>query len=111
MDSSRFAATGRRWAVATPHTAATAAAAAAFEAGGNAVDAAIAANAVLAVAYPHMCGIGGDLFAVVADSSTSVVVNGSGAAGLDLDAAAVRARCGSMPVRGPLTVSVPGAVA
>jgi gamma-glutamyltranspeptidase len=111
MDSGHLAARGRRFAAATPHSAATEAALAAFEAGGNAVDAALAANAVLAVVYPHMCGIGGDLFALVADSSTRAVVNGSGAAASALDAAAVRAERGSMPAEGPLTISVPGTVA
>ena len=111
MDNSGFAATGRRWAVATPHRAATAAAAAAFEAGGNAVDAAVTANAVLAVAYPHMCGIGGDLFAVVADSRSRLAVNGSGAAALALDADRMRLAHGAMPAQGPLSVSVPGTVA
>ncbi|MEA2270265.1 MAG: gamma-glutamyltranspeptidase / glutathione hydrolase, partial [Solirubrobacteraceae bacterium] len=55
--------TGRRaGAVASPHSAATEAGAAILAAGGNALDAAIATNAMLAVVYPHMCGVGGDLF-------------------------------------------------
>ena len=54
-----------RWAIATPHDAATRAGAAAFERGGTAMDAAIHAAVTLAVAYPHMCGVGGDLFALV----------------------------------------------
>jgi gamma-glutamyltranspeptidase len=53
------------YAVATPHHAATAAGEAAFAAGGNAIDAALAAAAVLCVAYPHNCALGGDLFALV----------------------------------------------
>ena len=46
------------------------------------VDAAIAANAVLAVVTPYMCGIGGDLFAQVYSDSTRALVglNGSGRA-------------------------------
>jgi gamma-glutamyltranspeptidase len=111
MASSRYAAAGRRWAVATPHAAATSAAVETFEAGGNAVDAAITANAVLAVVYPHMCGIGGDLFAVVADARSRAVVNGSGAAALALDAERMRQVHAIMPPQGPLSVSVPGTVA
>src|SRR6478736_3217725 len=49
-------ASGPTWAIATPHEEATRAGADAFEGGGNAVDAALRAATVLAVAYPHMCG-------------------------------------------------------
>jgi gamma-glutamyltranspeptidase len=49
-------------AVASPHRAATEAGERVLAAGGNALDAAIATNAMLAVVYPHMCGLGGDLF-------------------------------------------------
>ena len=56
---------GRNWAVSTPHARATDAAAAVFEQGGNAIDAALVAATTLAVVYPHMCGVGGDLFALV----------------------------------------------
>lgn len=101
---------GDGYAVATPHRLATEAAVAAFQAGGNSVDAALAASAVLAVVYPHMCGIGGDLFAIVSDQGATVVVNGSGAAAAGMDADWVRAKHGEMPAHGPLSVSVPGAV-
>src|SRR4051794_41514754 len=57
-----FRADGTSWAIATPHTAATAAGAEAFERGGTAMDAALHAAVTLAVAYPHMCGVGGDDF-------------------------------------------------
>ena len=52
-------AAGSRWAIATPHALATEAGAEAFERGGNAIDAALAAATTLAVVYPHMCGVGG----------------------------------------------------
>src|SRR5579864_7957239 len=50
--------------------------------GGSAVDAAIAANAVLAVTEPLMCGLGGDVFAIYWDSKTDKLtgLNGSGPA-------------------------------
>jgi gamma-glutamyltranspeptidase len=109
---SPLSATGRRFAVATPHVEATRAAVGAFEEGGNAIDAAIAAAAVLAVAYPHMCGVGGDVFALVHTPDGRVrSVNSSGASPVALDAEAVRAANASMPVRGPAAVTVPGAVA
>ena len=53
----QLSASGRSWAIATPHTDATAAGEAAFERGGNAVDAALAAAVTLAVSYPHMWSI------------------------------------------------------
>jgi gamma-glutamyltranspeptidase len=106
--------TGTRWAIATPHTLATEAGAEAFERGGNAIDAALAAATTLAVVYPHMCGVGGDLFALVQRPDGAVTaVNSSGRAPAAADADLVRGRTGghAMPVRGPYTVTVPGAVA
>ena len=94
-------ATGRTWAIATPHTLATEAAAIAFERGGNAIDAALAAATTLAVVYPHMCGVGGDLFALVQHPAGDVVaINASGRApaGADPESAAAaggRATCPS----------------
>jgi len=105
-------ASGTRWAVATPHAAASEAAAAAFEAGGNAIDAAIAAATTLAVVYPQMCGVGGDLFALVQHPAGDVVAVtsvGRSAAAVDVDA--IRAEHGTMPQRGPLSTVVPGAPA
>ncbi|MEO7039048.1 MAG: gamma-glutamyltransferase family protein, partial [Candidatus Elarobacter sp.] len=78
--------------------------------GGNAVDAAIAANAVLSVVYPPSCGLGGDAFWIVYDprAQTTVSYNGSGrtprAASLD------RLPNATLPERGALSVTVPGAV-
>ncbi len=111
MDRRRYHADGRAVAIATPHEAATHAGMQAFDAGGSAADAAIAANAVLAVVYPHMCGIGGDFFAIVADGGSRVAINGSGAAALALDAATVARSHPAMPAFGPLSISVPGTVA
>ncbi len=105
-------ASGRTWAVATPHTLATEAASIAFERGGNALDAALAAATTLAVVYPHMCGVGGDLFALVQHPAGDVVaINASGRApaGADLEAAAAYG-AGHMPEIGPHSVTVPGAV-
>lgn len=105
-------ASGSRWAVASPHFAATEAAAEAFDAGGNALDAALAAATTLAVVYPHMCGVGGDLIALVRDPSRQTTcVMSAGAAPARVDTSAVRTRWGSMPAHGPDTVTVPGAVA
>ena len=49
--------------------------------GGNAVDAAIATNAAIAVTSPHLCGMGGDLFALVHDVTGVHALNASGRAG------------------------------
>lgn len=102
---------GAKWAIATPHWAASEVGAAAFRAEGNAVDAALAAAVALAVTYPHNCSVGGDLFALVRRHDGDVVaVNASGAAPMALSADAVRTTHVSMPEQGPLTVTVPGAV-
>ena len=98
--------------VASADQLATQAGMAAFERGGNAVDAAIAANAAIAVTGPHLCGLGGDLFAIVPTGRSVVALNASGRAGSGADAAALR-REGhtAMPFRhDPRTVTVPGCV-
>ena len=81
--------------------------------GGSAADAAIAANAVLSVVEPMMCGIGGDLFAIYRDAKTGNVtaINSSGAAprALSLEALSKLGH-GSMPSQGIHSVTVPGAV-
>lgn len=112
MSERKLSGSGSRYAVATPHVAATDAARSAFEAGGNAIDAAIAAATTLAVVYPHMCGVGGDLFALVQRPEGDVVaINSTGPSSRRIDPDAVRAAHGtSMPERGPFTVTVPGAV-
>ena len=81
--------------------------------GGNAVDAAITAAAVLNVVEPMMCGIGGDLFALYyeADTGTLHGLNATGRAGSRVDAAQLRADgLTRMPGNGPLVVTVPGAL-
>jgi len=104
---------GERFAIATPHSAATQAGADAFDAGGNAIDAALAAATTLAVVYPHMCGVGGDLFALVQHPEGEVLaVNSTGCSPASIDPDIVRAAHGEvMPAQGPSTVTVPGAVA
>jgi gamma-glutamyltranspeptidase/glutathione hydrolase len=99
-------------AIATPHAAATDAAVTAYRDGGNAVDAAIAAAAVLTVVYPHNVALGGDLIAVVRTPDGTVRhVNASGWAGAATDVVAMQAEHGAaLPDRGADTVTVPGGV-
>ena len=81
--------------------------------GGNAVDGAIAANAVQGTVAPETCGIGGDLFALVhrPGMDSPACLNSSGRAGSGADAAALReAGHTTMPVNGAPTVTVPGCV-
>ena len=106
----RYAAGG---AVASADHLAATAGVAMLERGGNAVDAVIAAAAVMAVTSPHMCGLGGDLFAVVAwPGAEPVALNASGRAGAGADPDRFRAagRCG-MPFQHDIgVVTVPGCV-
>jgi len=96
-------------AVAAPHRLATEAGGRAVSRGGNALDAAIAAAAVLAVVYPHQCSIGGDLIALVREPSGEIRATLSvGAAAQQLDVAGIAAGHERMPGRGPLSVTVPG---
>ncbi len=81
--------------------------------GGNAVDAAIAANAVLGVVEPMSCGVGGDLFAIVWEARSGKLF-GLNAAGRSPYRATVeemrRRGLTEIPLAGPLSWSVPGAV-
>lgn len=104
---------GRRGAVVAPHHLATAAGLAVLRAGGHAVDAAIAANAVLATVMPSACGLGGDAFWLIWDAAAArqLALNGSGRAPAAADPGALRSRgLRELPLRGPLTVTIPGAV-
>ena len=116
-----------RGAVATPNHHATAAGRDVLAAGGNAVDAAVAAGLVLAVVTPYHCGLGGDVLAMVWDGEAhgllSVGATPAGAGPAQIRAALDAARAagqaeiasmpdtGGMPDRGALSVTVPGAVA
>lgn len=81
--------------------------------GGNAVDAAIAANALLGVTEPMNCGIGGDLFAIVWDAKTQKLygLNASGRSPRTLNRQVFRDKgLTAIPSEGPLSWSVPGCV-
>ncbi len=98
---------------ATSHPLATGVAIDILQAGGNAVDAAIAANAALGLMEPVGNGIGGDLYAIVwdADSKRLYGLNASGRAPAGLTIDLVRSRGHErIPPFGPLPVSVPGCV-
>ncbi|WP_041298279.1 gamma-glutamyltransferase family protein [Ilumatobacter coccineus] len=98
--------------VASADQVATSAGVETFARGGNAVDAAIATNAAIAVTGPHLCGMGGDLFALVYDDGDVHALNASGRAGSGADAAAMRsAGLTEMPFRLDIrSVTVPGCV-
>jgi len=100
--------------VATSHVQASVAGAQILARGGSAVDAAIAANAVLGVTEPMMNGMGGDLFAIYWDAKTGKLygLNASGWAPRGLSIEHLKAKgAAAMPGAGIDSVTVPGAVA
>ncbi len=112
MKPGRSAAVAEHGMAATSHPAATLAAVETLKAGGNAVDAALAAVALQGVIDPHMTGIGGDCFALVSrPGHRPVAINGSGRApaGMSLDVFA-RAGLTSIPDGSAHAVTIPGAV-
>ncbi len=81
--------------------------------GGNAIDAAIAANATMTVVYPSTCSAGGDVFMLIWDAKTQrlYALNGSGRAPQGMTPELFAAQgLERIPERGPLTITVPGAV-
>ena len=105
---------GVHGAVSSDHPLATAAGYAVLRDGGNALDAVVTMAGVLAVVRPHMNGVGGDAFGIFFDGETGDIVgmNGSGRAGaLATPSFFSQAGQESVPGSGPLSVTLPGAVA
>ncbi|MBM3837840.1 MAG: gamma-glutamyltransferase [Verrucomicrobia bacterium] len=99
--------------VATEHPLASQAGVSILAQGGNAIDAAVAANAAMGVVSPMMCGIGGDLFALVYDAKSRKVygLNASGWAPAKLTPEFLKEKGHTnMPQNGIHSVTVPGAV-
>jgi len=100
------ASSARRGALSTPDPAATRAGQAVLDAGGTAIEAAVAASALLCVSRPDLCGLGGDAVWLIAEPGRPALsIDGTGAVAAGLDPAAPR------PARGPgAAVSVAGLV-
>ncbi len=100
---------GQRGAVASNHPLATQAGLLSLQAGGNAVDAAVAVASTLGVVEPMMSGLGGDGFyhVFLAGSGEAVIVNGTGPAPR---AATPERYAEGIPLKGPLSFQTPGAV-
>jgi gamma-glutamyltranspeptidase len=103
----------RRGMVVAPHYLAAEAGLDLLKSGGNAIDAAIAASAMLQVVYPFVCGLGGDIFMIIYDAGSAKLygLNGSGRSAR---AATIEhyhdLGYRAMPVLGIHTVTVPGCV-
>src|SRR5580704_4124095 len=112
--ASRSAAMGCNGAAGTAHPLATLTAIEILKKGGSAIDAAVAANAVLGFVEPTSSGIGGDCYAMIWDPKLNKVVGlaGSGRSpkALTLETARARAKNGVLPAYGAISVSVPGAL-
>lgn len=105
----------RNGVVSTPHYLASAAGVAALQRGGSAVDAAIAANAVLCIAYPHMAGLGGDgfwlIWAAGNDGVEAIDACGPAGSAATRDYYRERGVTTEIPARSALAaLTVPGAV-
>ena len=104
---------GREGMAAAAHPLVTETALSVLRRGGNAVDAAVAAGLSAAVVMPEMCGLGGDLFAIVAaPGQAPLAFMGSGMSprASSLEQMRAAGTNGRMPYRGPLSVSTPGMV-
>lgn len=104
---------GSKWLITADHPLAAQAGAAVLEAGGNAVDAAVAANLVMTVVRPHMCGLGGDLFALVytAQNGKLEALNATGRSPHAATLKWYREKGHKkIPDHGILTATVPGAM-
>ncbi|TME64814.1 MAG: gamma-glutamyltransferase, partial [Chloroflexi bacterium] len=104
---------GTRGMVACAHYLATQAGLSILTQGGNAVDAAIAANMATTVVYPSTCSAGGDIFMLIweAKSQRLHALNGSGRAPSRMTPEYFMSRdMKEIPERGPLSINVPGAV-
>ena len=111
--ATRSAVLARNGIIATSQPLASAAGLAVLQQGGNAIDAAVTAAAVLSVVEPTMNGIGGDLFALVYDPKSKSVraLNASGRSPAAATVEELKKRgLESIPYRGELSVSVPGVV-
>jgi len=111
--ATRSAVMGRNGMIATSQPLASAAGLKVLQDGGNAIDAAVTAAAVLAVVEPSMTGIGGDLFAIVYDAKTKTLhaLNASGRSPYAATPAEYARRGETrMPGAGVLSVTVPGVV-
>ncbi len=113
IHKTRSSVRARHGMAATSQPLATAAAIRILQEGGNAIDAAIAANAVLGVVEPMSCGIGGDLFAIVWDAKGKKLhgLNASGRSPALATLESFQSRgMKQIPTQGPLSWSVPGCV-
>lgn len=114
IHQSRSIVTARKGMACTSDPRATQAAIEILKQGGNAIDAAIAANAVLGVVEPMSCGIGGDLYSIVWDAKTEKLygLNASGRSPSRLTRSVfAEQNLSEIPLYGPLSWSVPGCVA
>ena len=106
--------TSPRAAITTPHYLASEAGRRVLADGGNAIEAIVAAGAVLAVVYPQMCTLGGDAFYLVHNARTGELrgINASGKSGSKVNRKVYEEkRLSTIPSRGPLAaITVPGIV-